>query len=92
MPLWRSFCEETYTTCQRCQRKVPISDCVWDAGLLVDRMYGCADRNVNGAFEVAVSKEASRDRQELVPDPKLVHPDDVSLQIEHISASAGTFT
>jgi hypothetical protein len=91
MPLWRGYCEETYTTCGRCGRKVPISDCSWDAGLLVCTMYNCKDRNINGAFEVAVAQEASRDRQELVPDPKLVNPADVSLQINHISASAGSY-
>jgi hypothetical protein len=90
MPLWRGFCEEVYFTCQRCQVKWPISDGVWDAGLLVCSRR-CADRNINGAFEVAVAQEASRDGQELQPDPKLVNPTDVSLQINHISAEAGTF-
>ena len=90
MPLWRSYCEVTYTTCARCQVKWPIEDCSWDAGLLVCNRR-CKDRNINGAFEVAVAQEASRDRQELVPDVKLTNPTDVSLQINHISASAGTF-
>lgn len=91
MPLWRSYCEVTYTTCMRCERKVPIEDCEWDNGYLVCKMYGCKDRDVNGSFEFATAQEASRDRQELVPDPKLIHPEDVLPQIQHISARAGTY-
>jgi hypothetical protein len=91
VPFWRSYCEVTYTTCSRCQRKVPIEDCEWDAGLLVCKMYGCKDRDVNGSFEYAMAQEAARDRQELVPDPKLVHPDDVLPQVQHVSARAGTY-
>lgn len=87
--IWRGFCDHVYVTCQRCERKVPISECEWNGGYLVCRIYDCVDRNINGAFEVAVSMEASRDRQELVPDPKLVNQVDVQSQIQHISASAG---
>lgn len=89
--IWRGYCDFTYTTCSRCERKVPLEYCVWDGGYLVCTIYGCHDRSVNGAFEYAVSQEASRDRQELTPDPKLVHPIDVSLQIRQISAAAGNY-
>lgn len=74
----------------RCEQKYPIEDCSWDGGYLVCNQR-CKDGNVNGAFEVGVSQEASRDRQELVPDPKLVNPVDVSLQINNVSASAGNY-
>jgi hypothetical protein len=90
MPLWRSYCEVTYFTCMRCQVKWPIEDMAWNAGLLVC-LRRCYDRNVNGAFEMAEVREVTRDRQELVPDPKLVHPKDVLDDINHISASAGTY-
>lgn len=90
MPFLRNYAEVVYTTCMRCQQKYPIQDCSWDAGLLVCNMR-CKDRNINGAFEVNEARECSMDRQELQPDPKLVHPTDVSLQINHISASAGTY-
>ena len=89
--IWRGYCQFTYTTCQLCQRKVPIEDCVWVGGFLVCKVYNCADRNVNGAFEYAEAREASMDRQELTPDPKLIHPKDILLDIQHISASAGTY-
>jgi len=90
---WRGFGDYTYTTCARCQRKVPIADCAWDAGLLVctDSLYGCKDKAINGSFEFREAREVSRDRQELVPDPKLIHPVDVSAQLENLPASAGTF-
>ena len=89
MAFLRGYCEYTYTTCQISQRKAPIEECVWKGGFLVWDRY--ADRNVNGAFEYAMAQEASRDRQELTPDPKLIHPKDVLLDISNISASAGTF-
>lgn len=89
--IWRSYCEATYTTCQRCQRKVPLSECEWDTGILVCRTYGCKDIAANGSLELRWAREASRDRQELVPDPKLINPVDPALQLETISASAGTY-
>ena len=75
----------------RCQRKVELSDCSWNAGLLVCHQYGCYDRNVNGAFEMEEAKQASTDKQELVPDPKLIHPNDILEDLNHISASAGEY-
>lgn len=89
MSFLRNYCSVTYTTCQLSQRKAPIEECVWIGGFLVWKEY--ADRNVNGAFEYAVAREASMDRQELVPDPKLIHPKDILLDITNISASAGTY-
>lgn len=89
--IWRGYCTYVYTTCALCQRKMPIELCKWVGGFLVCIPNGCADRNVNGAFEYATAQEASRDRQELTPDPKLIHPKDVLLDIRSISASAGTY-
>jgi hypothetical protein len=89
--IWRGYNEYVYTTCSRCQRKVPIGECVWDNGLLVCKVYDCADRLINGSFEYAYTQEASRDRQELNPDDKLIHPEDVTLQIQRVAASAGTY-
>jgi len=89
--IWRGYEEYTYTTCQRCERKVPISMCDWQAGLLVCHIYGCFDVAINGSFEYRMARECSRDRQELVPDPKLIHPIDVTLQIEAVSATAGIY-
>jgi hypothetical protein len=91
MPLWRSYCEVTYVTCMRCERKVPIEDCIWQAGLLICKMYDCQDRNVNGAFEMEEVRQVSQDRQELVPDPKLINPSNPQDDINHISASAGEY-
>ena len=89
--IWRSFCENTYTTCSRCERKVPIAECAWNAGLLVCRTYGCVDTAINGSLELHWAREASRDRRELVPDDKLIHPVDPGSQLEHVSAAAGTY-
>ena len=88
--IWRGYLEYTYTTCSRCQRKVPISECVWDAGLLVCKV-DCADRLINGSFEYAVVNQAKLDRLELRPDEKLIHPEDVTLQIQRVGANAGTW-
>ena len=87
----RGYCEFTYHTCQRCQRKVPLSECEWDGGLLVCRTYGCKDGAINGSLELRWAREASQDRNELVPDPKLINPVDPLVQLETISASAGTY-
>lgn len=87
--IWRGYNEYTYYTCQRCQRKMPISLMRWDNGLLVCKTNDCVDRLINGTFEFAYTKEASRDRQELHPDETLLHPTDVTLQIQRVAASAG---
>jgi hypothetical protein len=91
--IWRGFCEYTYVTCARCNRKVPVSMCQWDAGLLVctDEVYGCADRAINGSLELRWMREVALDRQELTPDPKMVNPADVAAQLETIPASSGTY-
>jgi len=89
--IWRGYCDYTYTTCQRCERKVPISDCSWCNGFLVCHIYGCFDRVINGAFEIREAKEVARDREELVPDPKLVNPVDPLSQLENLPASSGTW-
>jgi hypothetical protein len=89
--IWRGYCEYTYTQCARCERKVPISDCDWNNGILVCHIYGCYDRVINGAFELREAREASRDRNELTPDPKLINPIDPMLQMENVPVSAGVF-
>jgi hypothetical protein len=89
MPFLRGYGTWTYTTCAIGQEKVPIEQCEWKGGFLVCDRH--RDRNVNGAFEYSEAQEASRDRQELTPDPKLIHPKDVLLDISNISASAGTY-
>ena len=89
--IWRGYLDYTYTQCARCERKVPISDCSWDDGLLVCHIYGCVDRAINGSFELRVAREASRDRQELIPDTKLINPIDPILQLETVPASAGVW-
>ncbi len=86
---WRGFCEHTYYTCQRTGRKWPIADMSWDNGLLV-----CNDEKdaaINGSFEFRMTREVSRDRQELVPDEKLIHPIDPFSQIDTLPASAGSY-
>lgn len=85
----RHDCEVVYATCQRCWRKVPLSEMTWRDGLLVCYLYSDVDRNVNGAFEMAVANVTSQNRNELEPDPKLVTPTDVYGDIQRISASAG---
>jgi hypothetical protein len=89
--IYRNYCEVVYTTCGRCQQKVPISDCDWDNGLLVCRINGCKDNAINGSLELGWAREASRDRNELVPDPKLINPVDPGIQILHLPASSGTW-
>jgi len=87
--IWRSYMEATYFTCQRSQQKWPIEDMVWDNGLLVCRHL--ADGAINGSLEFNWAIEASKDRQELVPDPKLIHPIDPSTQLPTLPASSGVY-
>lgn len=87
--IWRGYCDYTYFTCQRTQQKWPIEDMSWDNGLLV--CNHAKDRAINGSLEFAWAKEASKDRQELVPDPKLIQPVDPRTQIETLPASSGVY-
>ena len=84
-----------YFTCMRCQHKAPIEKMEWDNGLLVcaktEGLYCSADGAVNGSLELRWAREISKDRQELVPEPKLINPVDPAHQIETIPASSGTF-
>jgi hypothetical protein len=87
--IWRGFNEHVYYTCQRTGRKWPLSDMSWDNGLLV-----CNDEKdvaINGSFEFRVAQEASRDRQELVPDEKIIHPIDPFTQLDTLPATAGIY-
>lgn len=89
--IWRGYCEFVYWVCQRCNRKVPLSDCSWCDGLLVCHMYLCYDRAVDGSFELRVTREASRDRNELVPAPKIINPVDPIAQLENVPVTSGTW-
>ncbi len=88
--IWRGFCDFTYFTCQRCNRKMPLSLMEWDNGLLVCSDT-CKDGAILGSLEYNWAVEASRDRQELVPDPKLIHPVDPSTQLPTLPASSGSY-
>ncbi len=87
--IWRGYCDYVYSTCQRCGRKVPLSEMKWQDGKLVCYTYNDVDRNVNGAFEMAIANVTSQNRHELEPEPKLVTPSDPFGDIQQISASAG---
>ena len=85
--IWRDA--GPYYTCMRSQQKWPISDMSWDNGLLVANPE--KDVAINGSFEFRMAREASRDRQELVPEPKLIHPIDPFNQLSTLPASAGSY-
>lgn len=88
--IWRGFCTYTYFTCMRCQQKFPVEQMSWDNGLLVCNER-CKDHAINGSFEYRMQREASQDRQELVPDPKIVQPVDPLTQIDTLPATAGVY-
>jgi hypothetical protein len=88
--IWRNFCEVTYFTCDRCQQKYPLEDMSWDNGLLVCNQR-CKDGAIDGSFEFRMAREASKDRQELVPDPKIIHPVDPYTQLDSLPATAGVY-
>ncbi len=87
--IWRGFCDFTYGTCMRTGRKWPLEDMSWDNGLLVCNDE--KDQAINGSFEMRMALEASRDRQELVPDEKLIHPVDPFTQLDTLPASSGIY-
>jgi len=73
----------------RTGRKWPIEDMSWDNGLLV-----CNDEKdsaINGSFEYRMANECMKDRQELVPDPKLIYPVDPFSQLDTLPASSGVY-
>lgn len=71
----------------RTNHKWPLADMSWDNGLLVCNW--AKDRAINGAAEFNWALEASKDRRELQPDPKLVNPVDPSQQIYTLPATSG---
>lgn len=85
--IWRGYGDYTYGTSMRTNYKWPLEDMSWDNGLLVCNWE--RDGAINGSFEFRTAIEASRDRRELVPDPKLINPVDPSQQLFVLSASAG---
>jgi hypothetical protein len=87
--IWRGYMDHVYGTCARTNRKWPLSDMSWDNGLLV--CNDVVDGVVLGAIENAWARETARDRQELLPDPKLIHPVDPLSQIETLPASSGVY-
>jgi hypothetical protein len=88
--IWRGYMDWTYFSCMRCGQKWPIEQMEWDNGLLVC-VERCRDVAINGSLEFAWAKEASRDRQELTPHEKLIHPVDPSTQLETLPASSGVY-
>ena len=84
-----------YTTCMRCQHKIPIELAEWDFGRLVcartSGLYCSADGAVDGSFELRAAREASTFKHEYEPEPKLVNPADPQIQLEGIPASAGVY-
>ena len=62
----------------------------WDNGILVCSDT-CKDGAIVGSLEYNWAVEASRDRRELVPDEKLIHPVDPSTQLPTLPASSGVY-
>ena len=87
--IWRGYMDHVYFTCQRTNRKWPLSDMSWDNGLLV--CNDVKDGAIVGSLEYNWAVEASRDRRELVPDEKLIHPVDPSTQLPTLPASSGSY-
>lgn len=87
--IWRSYCDGPYYTCMRTNHKWPISDMSWDNGLLVCNW--AKDNAIDGSLEYNWAIEAAKDRQELQPDPKLIHPVDPRTQINTLPASSGSY-
>ena len=87
--IWRGNTDYVYFTCMRTNYKWPISDMSWDNGLLVCNW--AKDGAVLGSLEYNWAIEASKDRRELTPDPKLIHPVDPRSQLNALPASSGTY-
>jgi hypothetical protein len=87
--------EGPYTTCSRCQHKIPIALAEWDAGKLVcsksSGLYCSADGKIQGSVELRQAREVAIDKHEREPEPKLVNPADIGAQLEQIPASSGTY-
>lgn len=87
--------EGPYTTCGRCGHKIPIEKAEWDFGRLVcartSGLYCAADQGVNGSLELRWAREASLNKHEREPEPKLVNPTDPVSQLEALPASAGMY-
>jgi hypothetical protein len=63
---------------------MPLDQLEWQFGLLFCTVYNCLDTAVQGSHEFAVAREVGRQRNELTPDPKLIHPKDPLQDIEDV--------
>jgi hypothetical protein len=89
MPLWRSEGEQVYHVCARCSRRMPLSEMVWQLGLLVCNWSDCIDTAVVGSRDLAVARAVMVDRKELQPDPKLIHVKDPMLDLNDVPLPQG---
>lgn len=76
MPLWRSQRRNVYQFCMRCGFRQPLSQMIWQRGLLVCKNTDCIDRWVIGAHELFIARALSgiSDTTEAQPVAKLTEP------------------
>jgi hypothetical protein len=74
MPLWRSQRVNVYHRCMRCDTRQPLSNMIWQNGILICAHNKCVDTAIVGSRDIRVAREVGVWRHELEPDPKLVNP------------------
>lgn len=66
--------KNVYHNCMRCGTDEPMSEMVWQNGILVCRTYNCNDKAIIGKRDIDVARAVAVNRHELEPDPKITTP------------------
>jgi hypothetical protein len=81
----RSYFQGPYYFCVRCGSRVHIAEMEWQRGLLLCKKWDCVDSGVyplTGQREAAIAHALEIPTQELVPDPKLISPQESGSSID----------
>lgn len=81
----RSYLYDPYHFCARCGSRVHINDMEWQRGLLLCKKWDCVDYGVyplTGQRESAVAHALEIPSNELMPDPKLITPQESGSSID----------
>jgi hypothetical protein len=81
----RSYLQGPYHFCARCGSRVHISEMQWQRGLLLCTKWGCVDTGtypLTGEREAAIAHALEVPTQELMPDPKLISPQESGSSLE----------
>lgn len=81
----RSYLQGPYHICARCGSRVHVSEMEWQRGLLLCKKWDCVDTGTYpliGQRDAAIAHALEIPTRELMPDQKLVSPQESGSSIE----------